>query len=544
MVNVKGLIPLYAKCWEPYQRKINWTGRPYLGSMTHAYNCTKHSSTTYSPYYLMFGRQPRLPIDLEMGLPIDGLGDTCSTTRFVHKLKQRLNYAYKRAKEASQKQAQKYKFSYANKIKGSQLQVDDLVLVKRVAWKGRHKIQNKWEPDEYIVIDQPNKGIPVYKVKPVGNGKERVLRRNLLLSLGIKFVPDTDQDSDSEQEKEIEVEPSLVEKQSVSEKVPQTVHNMIPLAQSDFEHGQQELFSSKEQKGTYEKEVSSQVDHVTPVEYSYVDQKQVETPTAISTGKLIDPDFTLDSKYVIPIEDTTGSELTQSTNIEPEISDTSLVLLFMNENSNSLIKTAEFLDFVDELSQENESQSVVKEEGSSTEPVDTVPNFSHDTAIVDLSDSSKVDPTLEPVSITKSQDISTMPYLEGRSLENYVNSKNESQPASVHSFHKEDTTSAHESANITTEEGISVSGTKDCSSSNSASKIPTVITNDLSDSVSEIESVSNETPQSQNVLQSIEKSVIEKEKDTRTSTPKPPGSPPPLRRSSRRTRSDTIWVVK
>ena len=39
------------------------------------------------------------------------------------------------------------------KVKGSQLQVDDIVLVKRVAWKGRHKIQNKWEPSECIVVE-------------------------------------------------------------------------------------------------------------------------------------------------------------------------------------------------------------------------------------------------------------------------------------------------------------------------------------------------------------------------------------------------------
>ena len=141
----------------------------------------------------MFGRQPRLPIDYEMGLPIDVLGDTCSKTRYVQKLKQRLDFAYKRAGEISQKQAQKYKLSYDKKVKGSQLQVDDLVLVKRVAWKGRHKIQNKWE---YVVVAQPNKNVPVYRVKPIGEGKERVLHRNLLLPLGIKFVPEIESDSD------------------------------------------------------------------------------------------------------------------------------------------------------------------------------------------------------------------------------------------------------------------------------------------------------------------------------------------------------------
>ena len=43
--------------------------------MTYAYNCTQHPSTTYSPYFLMYGRQLRLSVDFEMGLPVDILGD-------------------------------------------------------------------------------------------------------------------------------------------------------------------------------------------------------------------------------------------------------------------------------------------------------------------------------------------------------------------------------------------------------------------------------------------------------------------------------------
>ena len=52
--------------------KLDW--KTHLSLMTHAYNCTQRPSTTYSSYFLIFGRQPRLPIDFEMGLPVDVWG--------------------------------------------------------------------------------------------------------------------------------------------------------------------------------------------------------------------------------------------------------------------------------------------------------------------------------------------------------------------------------------------------------------------------------------------------------------------------------------
>ena len=63
------------------------------------------------------------------------------------------------------------------------MDIGDLVLVKKTAWKGKHKIQDRWESDEYQVTEQPTPGIPVYKVKCIAGGKTRVLHCNLLLPL-------------------------------------------------------------------------------------------------------------------------------------------------------------------------------------------------------------------------------------------------------------------------------------------------------------------------------------------------------------------------
>ena len=225
-------------------------------------------------------------------------------------------------------------------MKGTQLQIDDLVLVKRVAWKGRHKIQNKWEPEEYVVLEQPNKPVPVYKVKPVGNGKERVLHRNMLLPLGIKFVPENDSDIEFDQE----FEQCQVERQiSKTEHQFSNVKDMTPLAQSNLEHGQDI--------------VSSRIEHVeTPVDHvSDIQQGSMAPPTAISADQLIDPNMSLDPELLVPIEETIGSKPTQSTHSSGKDVTPSLVLPSANDNSDAMMKTEEFLDFVDDLSQEPSS---------------------------------------------------------------------------------------------------------------------------------------------------------------------------------------------
>ena len=69
------------------------------------------------------------------------------------------------------------------KCRGTALDVGDLILVKQTAWKGRHKIQDRWESGEYKVVGQSTPGVPVYTVKSVAGGRTRVLHRNLLLPM-------------------------------------------------------------------------------------------------------------------------------------------------------------------------------------------------------------------------------------------------------------------------------------------------------------------------------------------------------------------------
>ena len=48
------------------EKKKNW--KQYIAPLVQAYNCIKHESTGFSPYMLLFGREPRLPVDLAFGI--------------------------------------------------------------------------------------------------------------------------------------------------------------------------------------------------------------------------------------------------------------------------------------------------------------------------------------------------------------------------------------------------------------------------------------------------------------------------------------------
>jgi transposase InsO family protein len=163
------------------EEKRDW--KAHVAPLVHAYNCTRQESTGRSPYFLIFGREPRLPVDLVFGLATSTSGQTL--TKYADGLRQRLKSAYNIAARNVEKAQVRQKKNYDLKVRGAIVQPGDRVLVKIVAFEGKHKLSDKWEEDPYLVVDQPNTDIPVYTLaKENGEGRRRTLHRNLLLPIG------------------------------------------------------------------------------------------------------------------------------------------------------------------------------------------------------------------------------------------------------------------------------------------------------------------------------------------------------------------------
>ena len=148
----------------PDDFKSKWT--QYISTLVYAYNCTHSNATGFSPYYLLYGRHPLLPIDIKFGVFVLKLSGVITYTnyKYVQELKKRLENAFQKANAFCEKEAMRSKQHFDRTARCSKLLPGDLVLVKKKGFTSKHKIADKWETEPYEIVSQRSDGLPVYTV--------------------------------------------------------------------------------------------------------------------------------------------------------------------------------------------------------------------------------------------------------------------------------------------------------------------------------------------------------------------------------------------
>ena len=163
-------------------KKAHWS--EHLLEILLAYNGTRSAVTGYSPYFLLFGRKARMPVDYL--LPT--LHDLPHQTKMevsVAAMQKRLKEAFAVARHLTSQEAAKQRCYYDRKAGTVSLQPGDVVMVRTDGFVGKWKVKDQWEDGGFIVESQLEDW-PVYKVRCLtADAKQKpkywILHRNRLL---------------------------------------------------------------------------------------------------------------------------------------------------------------------------------------------------------------------------------------------------------------------------------------------------------------------------------------------------------------------------
>ena len=172
-------------------RKACWS--EHLPELLMAYNATHFAVTGYSPYYLLFGRRPRIPVDYLFPTLCDSPHQTKMEVS-VAAMQKRLKEAFAMVRHLISEEVARQCHYYDCKAGAVALQPGDIVMVRTDGFVGKRKVKDHWEDGGFIVESQLEDW-PVYKVKcPTSDDRQkpkyRILHRNRLLLI-------TDEDASS-----------------------------------------------------------------------------------------------------------------------------------------------------------------------------------------------------------------------------------------------------------------------------------------------------------------------------------------------------------
>ena len=164
-----------------------------IDSMVAIYNQTPHTTTGYSPYFLMFGRNPKLIIDLITPThPHTAEYDPESVS-------QELREAYRIAKENNMRdfRSRNRNTERTNPAR-TLLTAGDTVFLQAVP-SGRSKISDHWDPTPYVIKESINKGTTYQVVRADGVGPVKTRRREHLLRMDHTDDAEVEDDLKSEE---------------------------------------------------------------------------------------------------------------------------------------------------------------------------------------------------------------------------------------------------------------------------------------------------------------------------------------------------------
>ena len=162
----------------PSEKKRKWP--EFLPELVFAYNCTPHSTTGYSPYYLFFGREPTLPVDHLIG----SASHTEECKEWITEHQERLEQAFRLASARTEREALRRQTRNNLKATDTSIPVGSRVFLKNRV-QGRSKIQDVWDATPYKVVKRLDTGntyvvVPLVATTAEEEFKKTVHRNDIL----------------------------------------------------------------------------------------------------------------------------------------------------------------------------------------------------------------------------------------------------------------------------------------------------------------------------------------------------------------------------
>ena len=120
-------------------RKARWS--EHLPEVLMAYNATRSAVTGYSPYYLLFGRRPRIPVDYLFPTLRDSPHQTKMEVS-VAAMQKRLKKAFAVARRLTSEEVARQCRYYDRKAGAVALQPGDIVMVRTNGFVGKQKVKD------------------------------------------------------------------------------------------------------------------------------------------------------------------------------------------------------------------------------------------------------------------------------------------------------------------------------------------------------------------------------------------------------------------